>query len=117
MLHIFYLNVRGLRSKVNDFYNNVCTCQSDVIVLTESWLNNDIFDSGIFPNNFIVYRHDRRLLQLGMTRGGGVLIGVRNSFRSCAINLSHITEVLPSIDLLGVTKIGRKLFAQNFPRS
>ncbi|XP_063931859.1 uncharacterized protein LOC135143848 [Zophobas morio] len=101
-VQFFYQNVRGLRSKVIDFYNNVCSYNGDIIVLTETWLTNDISDSELFPDNYFIFRHDRDIHRLNLSRGSGVLLAVANKFLCQKIDLSMITEILPIIDIIGV---------------
>ncbi|KAJ0172146.1 hypothetical protein K1T71_012119 [Dendrolimus kikuchii] len=83
ILNIYYQNVRGLRSKTNLFYNNVCNCSYDVIVLSETWLNNNILNTELFNDNYVVYRRDRDLSSFNSKKdGGGVLIAVTKSINS-----------------------------------
>ena len=51
----------------------------DIIILTETWLNEEIYDSEIDLGPFIIYRDDRS--NSVSSRGGGVLIAVKKSFR------------------------------------
>lgn len=101
-LDCLYQNVRGLRSKTTTFYNSVTVCDFDFIGLTETWLTADIQDSELFPTHFSVYRKDRDYGTLNVTRGGGVLLAVRNRYASVKIDLSNITTTLPEIDIVGV---------------
>lgn len=51
----------------------------DVVVLVETHLNSSIADGEIFPANYLVLRRDR---MCNGRRGGGVLIAVRDTFKS-----------------------------------
>lgn len=73
-LSIYYQNVRGLRSKTNIFYRNVCAASYDIIILTETWLLDGISDAELFDGRYVVWRRDRDYKYTGQTRGGGVLI-------------------------------------------
>lgn len=44
-VNIYYQNVNGLRSKTHEFYLSVISCDYDVIVLTETFLNKSILNS------------------------------------------------------------------------
>jgi hypothetical protein len=55
-LGIYYQNVRGLRTKQLEFYNNVCEANCDIICLSETWLNDRCYDHNLFPSNYTVYR-------------------------------------------------------------
>ena len=91
-LEIYYQNVRGLRTKLNEFYSNVCSNNFNMICLTETWLNTSISDSFLFPNNYTVYRSDRDPLLSNKLRGGGVLIAVDNLLHS---KRRHDLELTP----------------------
>jgi hypothetical protein len=79
-LTIYYQNVRGLRTKTYTFFNSILNCNYDVVVLTETWLNEGVLSSELFDDRFIVYRQD--------VGGGvnlwrhGVLIAINKRLRS-----------------------------------
>ena len=50
-----------------------------IIALTETHLDNSISDSEILPNNYLVFRRDRKS---NGRHGGGVLIAVRNHIKA-----------------------------------
>lgn len=77
MINIYYQNVRGLRTKTSLFYRNICSSSYDIICLTETWLLNDIRDSELFDDRYIVWRRDRDYEKTKQSMGGGVLIAVR----------------------------------------
>lgn len=58
-LHIYYQNVRGMRTKLHLFNENLHSCDFDVIAITESWLDNGIFDNEICSSKYDIYRQDR----------------------------------------------------------
>lgn len=67
-LKLIYQNTRGLRTKTNEFYNNLLLIDTDIIMITETWLYDGIMDAELCNDNFIVFRRDRGSL------GGGVMI-------------------------------------------
>ena len=75
-LLVYYQNVRGLRTKIDDFFIAVAECNFDIIVLTETWLDEKIYSAQLFGNLFTVFRCDRNSLNSRKSRGGGVLIAV-----------------------------------------
>lgn len=87
MASIYYQNCRGLRTKTNDFYRNLCMSNYDIISLTETWLLGDISDTELFNDNYLVFRRDRDYAMTQQTRGGGVLIAVHRNF-ACTPNFS-----------------------------
>lgn len=76
-IKIYYQNVNGIRSKTNDFFISVCELDYDVIMLTETFLNDSVFNSEIFDlNKYNVFRRDRVYSSVH-EKGGGVLIAVK----------------------------------------
>lgn len=77
MLKIYYQNVRGLRTKTQSFFRNMYHVNHDLIILTETWLNNNVLSGELFGNKYLVYRRDRETSKLTNKKdGGGVLIAV-----------------------------------------
>lgn len=66
--------------------------QLDIVVLTETHLNDSVADSEIFPSNFTVFRRDR---QHRGRNGGGVLIAVRDIFK-----FHHRDDIVSEMELL-----------------
>lgn len=75
-ISIYYQNVRGLRSKTSDFLRNVRINSYDIICITESWLNESVFNSELFDDRYIVFRNDRNFQKTKQGKGGGVLIAI-----------------------------------------
>lgn len=104
-LQLLYQNVRGLRTKTNDFYNNVLVCDADIILITESWLCDSILDAELSSAKYGVFRRDRGSL------GGGVMI----------LSAAHLgARARPewqrdNLECLWVTVPGRSLAAGSTP--
>lgn len=81
-LNIYYQNVRGLKSKITQFYLSLITADYDVICLTETWLNSDIHSHELFDDRYNVYRNDRNFDDDHRRDGGGSLIAVKKKFSS-----------------------------------
>ncbi|CAB4043273.1 Hypothetical predicted protein, partial [Paramuricea clavata] len=77
-LSVLYANARSIVNKTDKLCLEIHSGQFDIVVLTETHLDNTIVDSEIFPPNFIVFRRDRQ--HLGR-HGGGVLIGTKNTLK------------------------------------
>jgi len=75
MIDIFYQNVRGLRTKSTILLNSLTTQDSDIFLLTETWLTADHPNAAYFPPTFNVERNDRA--HPDMSRGGGVCAALR----------------------------------------
>lgn len=72
----YYQNVRGLRTKTNNFYKSLSLYNFDIILLTETWLSSDIANSELFDDRYSVYRKDRDSFTSDKKKGGGVLVAV-----------------------------------------
>lgn len=81
-LRIYYQNVRGLRTKIDSFFLAVTEADYDVIVLTETWLDDRIFSTQLFGALYTVFRTDRSNENSRKSRGGGVLIAVSSKLNS-----------------------------------
>jgi hypothetical protein len=80
-IDIYYQNVRGLRSKINDFRLEILENSYPIVALTETWLNSSINNFELFPHHYNVLRCDRDVVQTGKSRGGGVLLAVVDSIK------------------------------------
>lgn len=96
-MQLYYQNVRGLRTKTNELFNNVVISEYCVIALTETWLHEGINDGELFGENYLVFRKDRDQLLTGKGRGGGVLLAVKNYYNAEQI---HINNLNANIDIL-----------------
>ncbi|XP_055623223.1 uncharacterized protein LOC129766661 [Toxorhynchites rutilus septentrionalis] len=81
-LRIYYQNVRGLSTKIDAFFLSVSEEEFDLIVLTETWLDDRIFSTQLFGPSYAVYRTDRSHLNSHKSRGGGVLIAITRRLTS-----------------------------------
>lgn len=73
-ISLFYQNLRGIRTKVNEFSTNFANLNADFFCLTETWLNSDFLSSEYISNNFISYRKDRNYESTKTVKGGGCWI-------------------------------------------
>lgn len=81
----------------------------DVVLIAESWLNDDFTISEVKFFGYEVYRSDRKYHMTDMTRGGGVLIAIRNNLKSSLISIVTTSleydHVFVSISFPGQTLI------------
>ena len=76
-LKIVNVNCQSLWAKRLEFNHMLDCVNPDVVIGTESWLNNDIVNFSVFPtDHYNIYRRDRG------SRGGGVFIMVKNTILS-----------------------------------
>ena len=94
-LRFFYQNIRSLRTKLPIFSTQIVHFDCDVIIITESWLNDNILDVKLGLRNFDIYRYDRAPnLDRGL-RGDGVVIAVNKNFSNyCCTNPDDSVEQL-----------------------
>lgn len=80
MVSIFYQNVNGIRSKLTQFNLNLLNSNYDIICLTETNLNNSVFDSEVVDTRYNIFRRDRMDTCSQKREGGGVLLAVLKKF-------------------------------------
>jgi len=54
------------------------------VAVTETWLSNNVYDSELFPENFLVFKNRNRESK---KRGGGVLLAVKNVYKCKMVQL------------------------------
>ena len=86
------LNSRSLINKFDLLQSLVFSKSLYVICITETWLNNQILDNEIIPQNYKIYRRDRE------SRGGGVLIAISEDINAKLVH-THTTVELIHIEL------------------
>ena len=91
-LKVIVVNCQSVKNKARELDNMIQSSDPDVILGTESWLNKDVLDGEIFPENYSVIRKDRTT---GKTGGGGVFIAYRND-----IILTHRADLDADCELL-----------------
>jgi len=83
-LTCFYINARNLIGKFDQFEAWVHDLAPDIIGVTESWTNSEIFDSKIALDGYDLFHKDRPVDR----SGGGVLLYKKNSkFHAVAVSL------------------------------
>ena len=85
-------------SKFQSFLCLLCINFYDIIAITETWLSNSMYDNEILPTGYSIYRNDRT------TRGGGVLIAVKEYISSVQIQ-SPIDLEIVTVELNAPTAI------------
>jgi hypothetical protein len=81
--------VNGLKSKLSSIRKTLSTCVSDIIILTETNLSQDIDNSELGACNHNLFRSDRSDITSCKTSGGGVLIGIHKELSSTFIPCSQ----------------------------
>lgn len=101
---IYYQNVRGLRTKLDDLYLTSFDCDFDVIMMTETGLDDSIHSTQAFGQSFNVYRCDRGPSNSDKHCFGGVLIAVSERHSSSGFvsnNGRRLEQVCVSANVRG----------------
>ena len=63
-LEFYYYNAASIRCKLDEFNSHFSGSETDIIAVTESWLNDTVYDGEILPElQYNVFRKDRDLQQ------------------------------------------------------
>ena len=83
---IYYQNVRGLRTKIDNLLLVTTDCNFDVIIMTETGLDDSVTTQQFFGSGFNVFRCDRGPTNSCKSRFGGVLIGIAQQYASRVVD-------------------------------
>lgn len=87
-MKIFYQNIRSIRGRLTDFRINLKLIGDfDIIVLTETWLSDEILDTELGLSQYNIFRCDRTYHTSQRSYGGGVLIAVSKKLNSFLVPL------------------------------
>ena len=88
-LRIVNINCQSISNKKGPWTHLIDGCWPDIIIATETWLNDTIKDSELESPGYTIYRKDR-------VKGtnGGVLIAINKSIKSSAISVTTNEEIL-----------------------
>lgn len=87
-MRLISLNFQSIKNKVLETEVLVENSEPDIIVGTETWLNNNIFSAELLPSTYNIYRRDRE------DSHGGLLIAVKNNLVCTPIFTSKDHELL-----------------------
>ena len=85
-LNVTLLNARSLKSvtkhcnKLVPFSNLAAVSDSNIIAVTETWLNKNVNNTEILDGNYILYRRDCHVDC--SKKGGGILLAVKRGLNS-----------------------------------
>ena len=85
LLHLIHININSLLPKIEEFHRIACQSNAAVIGISESKLDNSIFNSEIEIYGYNILRFDRN------RHGGGVACDVRNDISSQKEIISLVT--------------------------
>ena len=81
----YFCSITNKRSQLEAFLS---THEIDIIIGTESHLNESILNSEVFPSNYQTFRKDRN------SSGGGVFISIQNSIPCIQIEVDVTIEIV-----------------------
>ena len=96
---ILLTNARSLVPKLDELSCIAASFRPSIIIVSESWLNDEISDQQLFLNN---YGYPLRRDRIGK-RGGGVCVYVSSDVQSSSLNVSTVSYThltLPTILLV-----------------
>ena len=93
---IAIMNFQSISNKLPEFHTLLSATDPDVVLGTETWLKPDTLNCEVFPENYTIYRRDRRTDRSTDIKrgGGGVCILVRKSYTSSEIKVNTECELL-----------------------
>ena len=71
-----------------------------MIAVSETWIQDNIYSTELFDGRYTVFRCDRRLTDMEVSRGGGVLLGVKNDFKATPIDLREMNVNVAKVDIV-----------------
>ena len=83
---VLNINFQSIKNKKAELLNIIDSYNPTIILGTETWLNNSIHSSEIFPPSYNIYRKDRK------DGFGGVLIAISADIISENLNITTDTE-------------------------
>jgi hypothetical protein len=92
-LKVLVVNFQGIRSKVSDLELCISNSSPDIIIGTETHLDDSVNSSELFPPDFSIIRKDR-----DFATKGGVLIAIRNNLIA-----THRTDLDSNCEIVWVT--------------
>ena len=81
-----------MRSRLKEFSLNANSSVYDIIIITETWLFDEISNEELQLSNYNIYRTDRDLKRTMKSRGGGVMVAVNKSLNSSEVYLGTSVE-------------------------
>lgn len=97
---IYYQNTRGLRSKTHTFLASAWELLFDIIVVTESWLDDSIANTELLPPSYSVVRCDRKFSLTNRSAGGGVFVALSDGINYEICDVSVMGSIVPLVDIV-----------------
>ena len=89
---IALINCQSINNKIAEFHTFLSSTDPDIVLGTESWLRPEVLSCEVFPEDYSVYRKDRK--PGDKIKGGGVFILARKDFITSEIQLDSESEFI-----------------------
>lgn len=96
----FYQNCHSIKNKLQSFQKNVEDFKYIFLVLTETWLSDKDSNDDLGLDKYNVYIFDRN--QSGVSKVGGVLIGVRKDIYSYELPIVEINKNIENLEIIDI---------------
>lgn len=87
-LRVLNINARSVVNKSESLEATILSYNPHVVVITETWLHDNIEDAVVFPPSYRAYRRDRS------TRGGGVAVLLKNTIAATPLRQADNLETV-----------------------
>lgn len=93
---MYYQNAHSILGKLATLKTNIVQLSytPDIIIITETWLQSEVHSSELGLSNYNVFRKDRDLAALGVSKGGGVLVAINKQISAQDITPESSLEQL-----------------------
>lgn len=86
-------NMRSVMSVKNELLRSSEATDYDIITITETWLKSGHYNSEFISDKYRVFRKDRCESNITSSRGGGVLIAVREDIECDEFKIPEMNEL------------------------
>lgn len=81
-----------MNSKTLEFYLSVLSEDYDIVAIVESWLTPGVNSGELFDQRYQVFRQDRDPHTTGKSKGGGLIIAVKNNIKALPLTSLYQCE-------------------------
>lgn len=105
----------GMRSALDEFRNDIGNSTYEVVIITESWLQNQHLNQEIVPQGWSIFRKDRfKAGNRNDILGGGVFIAVNDSIACTEVSLSYDDDEVFDIAACKLTLSEKSIYICSF---
>lgn len=93
-ISLAYQNPGGIENKAEMLSRNITAANYEIVIFTETWINDEDPNARFFPSEYVVHRQDRTHTKIDACKGGGTLIAIHEIFRSNRLHLDDLDGLL-----------------------